>query len=38
LREQGLAVDFEPPHPKMGFLVSEAAQRAPELLRKKRGS
>ena len=37
LREQGLAVDFEPPHPKMGFLVSEAAQRAPELLRKKRG-
>ena len=36
LREQGLAVDFEPPHPKMGFLVSEAAQRAPELLRKKR--
>lgn len=36
LREQGLSVDFEPAHPKMGFLVSEAAQRAPELVRKKR--
>lgn len=36
LREQGLAADFEPAHPKMGFLVNEAAQRAAELLEKKR--
>ena len=36
LREQGFAVDFEPAHPKMGFLVNEAAQRAAELLGKKR--
>ena len=36
LREQGLAADFEPAHPKMGFLVNEAAQRAAELLGKKR--
>jgi uroporphyrinogen-III synthase len=37
LREEGLSVDFEPAHPKMGFLVNEAAQRATELLEKKRG-
>ncbi len=37
LREQGLAADFEPAHPKMGFLVNEAAQRAAELLNRKRG-
>jgi uroporphyrinogen-III synthase len=37
LREHGLAVDFEPPHPKMGFLVAECAQRGPQLLRLKRG-
>jgi uroporphyrinogen-III synthase len=36
LREQGLMADFEPPHPKMGSLVNEAAQRAKELLDKKR--
>ena len=36
LREHGLAVDFEPEHPKMGFLVSEAARRGRELLGKKR--
>ncbi len=36
LREHGLSVDFEPPHPKMGFLVAEAAQRAAQLLRSKR--
>jgi uroporphyrinogen-III synthase len=36
LREQGFAPDFEPEHPKMGFLVNEAAQRAAELLEKKR--
>jgi uroporphyrinogen-III synthase len=36
LREQGFAADFEPSHPKMGILVNEAAQRAKELLDKKR--
>jgi uroporphyrinogen-III synthase len=38
LREHGLPVDFEPEHPKMGFLVAEAAKRAPGLLLKKRSS
>lgn len=28
LREQGIRVDLEPSHPKMGFLVREAAERA----------
>ena len=36
LRGQGMAVDLEASHPKMGFLVREAAERAPELLRAKR--
>lgn len=27
LREQGIRVDFEPEHPKMGYLVNEAARR-----------
>jgi uroporphyrinogen-III synthase len=36
LREQGLAADFEPSHPKMGFLVNEAAGRAATLLLEKR--
>jgi uroporphyrinogen-III synthase len=36
LREQGVGVDLEPSHPKMGFLVREAAERASELLRMKR--
>jgi uroporphyrinogen-III synthase len=27
LREQGIHVDFEPAHPKMGYLVNEAARR-----------
>jgi uroporphyrinogen-III synthase len=36
LREQGFHVDFEPAHPKMGFLVNEAAQRASEMLNRKR--
>jgi uroporphyrinogen-III synthase len=36
LREQGFSPDFEPLHPKMGFLVNEAAQRARELLDQKR--
>jgi uroporphyrinogen-III synthase len=37
LREQGLTADFEPAHPKMGFLVNEAAQRGEGLLEQKRG-
>jgi uroporphyrinogen-III synthase len=36
LRSHGLGVDLEATHPKMGFLVREAAERAPELLRAKR--
>lgn len=35
LREHGLAVDFEPSHPKMGFLVKETAEESAELLRRK---
>lgn len=38
LRHNGLPVDFEPQHPKMGFLVAEAAQRARDLLDRKRGA
>lgn len=36
LRGRGLAVDIECSHPKMGFLVQEAAEKAPELLSRKR--
>ena len=36
LREFGIAPDMEPSHPKMGFLVSEAAQRSSEILQQKR--
>lgn len=36
LRRQGVAVDIEPSHPKMGFLVKEAADRSLELLPRKR--
>lgn len=36
LREHDLHPDFEPAHPKMGFLVAEAAQRGAQLLRLKR--
>ena len=36
MREQGIAPDMEPTHPKMGFLVREAAERAREILRAKR--
>lgn len=36
LREQGFHVDFEPPHPKMGFLVNEAAKHAAAMLSRKR--
>jgi uroporphyrinogen-III synthase len=36
LRQQGIEVDMEPSHPKMGFLVREAAERAADLLGRKR--
>jgi uroporphyrinogen-III synthase len=36
MREQGIAPDMEPTHPKMGFLVREAAEQAAHILRKKR--
>jgi uroporphyrinogen-III synthase len=36
LRQQGIDVDMEPSHPKMGFLVREAAERAADLLGRKR--
>jgi uroporphyrinogen-III synthase len=35
LRENGVSVDLEPSHPKMGFLVKEAAEKSAELIRKK---
>jgi uroporphyrinogen-III synthase len=35
MREQGITPDFEPSHPKMGFLVREAAERAAEILQTK---
>jgi uroporphyrinogen-III synthase len=35
LRENGIAVDLEPSHPKMGFLVKETAERCEELARRK---
>lgn len=37
IRSQGLKVDFEPSHPKMGFLVQEAAEKSNALLRQKAG-
>jgi uroporphyrinogen-III synthase len=36
LRETGLLPDLEPPHPKMGYLVTETSQRCAALLRQKR--
>jgi uroporphyrinogen-III synthase len=36
LQRHGIRADLEPLHPKMGFLVKEAAEAAPELLRRKR--
>jgi len=36
LRARGLCVDIECTHPKMGFLVQEAAEEAPQLLKTKR--
>lgn len=38
LRNHGVAADLEASHPKMGVLVREAAERSPELLRRKRGT
>ena len=35
LRQRGLQVDLESSHPKMGFLAREAAERAPDLLKRK---
>jgi len=36
LDRHGIRADLEPSHPKMGFLVKETAEAAPELLRRKR--
>jgi uroporphyrinogen-III synthase len=36
LRQQQLAIDLEASHPKMGFLVREAAERSADLLQAKR--
>ena len=36
LRRHGLAADLEASHPKIGFLVREAAERSPALVRSKR--
>jgi uroporphyrinogen-III synthase len=35
LKENGVDVDLEPSHPKMGFLVKEAAEKSAELMRTK---
>lgn len=35
LREYGISPDLEPSHPKMGFLVKEAAERSADLLQSK---
>jgi uroporphyrinogen-III synthase len=36
LRQRGIPIDLESSHPKMGFLVREAAERSADLLRDKR--
>ncbi|HZR27997.1 MAG TPA: uroporphyrinogen-III synthase [Terriglobales bacterium] len=36
LQKSGIAVDLEPSHPKMGFLVKEASEQSATLLQKKR--
>ena len=36
LADLGIHVDIEPSHPKMGFLVSETAAKAPDILKKYR--
>jgi len=33
LRQQGISVDLEPSHPKMGFLVKEAGEKSGDLLK-----
>ena len=38
LRKNGIRVDVEPSHPKMGFLVKETAEQSAELIRKKLGN
>lgn len=38
LQEYGIQPDFEPSHPKMGFLVNEAAQQAGKLVEEKKSS
>lgn len=38
LRSNGVEVDFEPSHPKMGFMVKEAAENIAALLGKKSGA
>jgi uroporphyrinogen-III synthase len=38
LRQQGIAVDMEPSHPKMGFLVREAAERAAAIRASRQGN
>jgi uroporphyrinogen-III synthase len=38
LRENGISVDLEPSHPKMGFLVKETAEQSAELLSRKRNT
>ena len=35
LRKSGVHVDFEPSHPRMGFLVKEIADKAADLIRQK---
>jgi len=37
LRQEGIAIDMEPSHPKMGYLVREAAEQAAQVLAAKRG-
>jgi uroporphyrinogen-III synthase len=38
LRNHDVKVDFEPSHPKMGFLVKEAAEKSEELIRQRSNS
>jgi uroporphyrinogen-III synthase len=38
LAHYGITPDFEPSHPKMGFLVNEAAQYSGKILERKRGA
>ena len=36
LRQEGIQIDLEASHPKMGFLVREAAERSADLIRSRR--